>query len=156
MSPKKQPSSRAFRFLTTFPFGSSFTLLALTAVIGLGFQLNTKDFSQAAYFSVMIQVTVMSLIILISGFIVDVENRCLRIVRREVMVSSLILCSIGIALMSFGIYRLQYLELTVEQMIPLVLQIVICGTIWIQIVMLHEVLTIYREIQSRAEEPATD
>ena len=148
MNPKKLPGSGRLRLVFCYPFGSAFSLLALACMVGVGMQLRTKDFSEAGYVLVMTQVTVLSLIILISGFIVDIENRCLRLVRREFMVSSLILTTLGIAAMGCGIYRLQYLELTVEQMLPLILQIVICGTIWVQVVMLHEIRSVYREIQS--------
>ena len=148
MNPKNHPTSPLLRFIVSFPFGSAFAVLALATVVGLGFQLKTKDFSPAAYFLVMLQVTVLSLVILISGFLVDIENRCLRLLGREIRPLALIACTIGIALMGVGVYRLQYLNLTIEQLLPLVLQIMTCGTIWVQVVMLNEIRLRYREIRS--------
>lgn len=147
MNPKNGRNSRTLRIIGAYPFGSTFAVLAAACIVVLGIQLRTHDFSAAGYFMAMTQVTVLSLIILISGFIVDIENRCMRLLRQEVMVSSLIACTFGIGLMAVGIHRLQFLELTFEQLLPLVLQIVICGTIWVQLVMLNEIRILYRVIR---------
>ncbi|MGB0583196.1 MAG: hypothetical protein ACPGVU_26220, partial [Limisphaerales bacterium] len=96
----------------------------------------------------LFQVFEHALVILISGFIVDIENRCLRLLGREIRPVALIACTVGIALMGIGVYRLQYLNLTIEQLLPLVLQIMTCGTIWVQVVMLNEIRLRYREIRA--------
>ena len=56
--------------------------------------------------------------------------------------------------MSYGIYQIQYLNLMLEEMLPLILQIVICGTIWCQLVALNGIRMLYREIRRREGTPA--
>lgn len=139
MNSKPNGSGAFAGFIKTYPFGTGAIVLSLACAIGLGIRMRHYDFSDAAYLLVMAQVTVLSAIVLISGFIVDIENKCLNKLGRELLVGSLLLNVASIAVMTAAIHQLQHFELTIEELLPIVLQIVIFGTLWCQLICLNDI-----------------
>jgi len=148
MNPKPNPSRSIARFIKSYPFGTGAVVLSLAEVMGLGIRMRYFDFTESGYLLVMAQIIILSLVILICGFILDIEVICLRRLRREVLVGSLLLNVAGIGVMVAAIYQVQHFDMTIEEMLPVILQITTCGTIWCQLIALNDVRILYPKVRA--------
>lgn len=153
MNPKPGHSNALLRFVKTYPLRAGGIILSLASATLLSIKMPQLDFTKTGYLMAMAQVTVLCLIMLISGFIIDVGNMCLKKVKRQVIVHTSALHFIGIIAMVVATWRLQNFDLTVEQLLPVVLQINIFAMMWFQLVSLNDIRLMHREI---AEFEGTD
>lgn len=149
MNPKPGRTNALMRFLKTYPLGTGGMVLSFASATLLSIKMPKLDFTEGGYFMVMAQVAVLCLIMLISGFIIDVGNMCLKKVKRRIIAHTLALYFFGLVSMAVATFRLQYFDLTVEQMLPVVLQINIFATMWFQLVTLNDIRLLHREFGIR-------
>ena len=149
MNPKSNGEPPIYSFVRIHPFGTGGWVLSLACIVGLGWLLRVHDFTEAAYFMVMVQVSILAAMILFSGLLVDVHTMFNRRSLPEFLISTLILCFIGFVFLVLAIYQVQNFELVIEEMLPLILNIVIGGTMLFQLAMLNDIRVLFRMIREQ-------